>query len=278
MLFYVIFICFKWAACQWYHSTISEQLNMQIHASLPEHTYWKSASSKYPEKKSDFSFTQQPPHSVHHSGPHTPVQSAALLFLSSHLWFISDWCTANVQTVGLQFDSGYYVDMFFNLEIMIHALCGGTVRDYDKVMRHGGHLLYHLLPQCWWNSVQSFFYVKLMQLHKVSCLLWTNVFSQKPKASIDCSDPVPSPLFNIYACSFFPTVSELPFRIRTLNCHWTEYKSGTKLELIKQLRVNDGCNIFSSPYRLWRDPFYTVRNIGTMSLFQAKILSIVCQY
>lgn len=140
---------------------------MQIDACLREHTCWKSASSKQPEKKSDFSFTQQPPHSVHHSGPRTPVQRAALLFLSSHLWFISDWCMANVQTVGLQFDSGYYMDMFFNLEIMIHVLCGGTVRDYDKVIHETRRPSF--IPPA--SSV-------LMEQCSVSLLCQTNAASQ----------------------------------------------------------------------------------------------------
>lgn len=113
---------------------------MQIHASKPKHTCWnplvwpKSASSE-----------QQ-------SGPRTPVQSVGLLFLSSHLRFISNGCMANAQSAGLLFDSWCYLDLFHSLT----AICV-CVREKERFidfecplhhnqpsLRHHSHL-FHVL-------------------------------------------------------------------------------------------------------------------------------------
>lgn len=82
---------------------------------------------KKPPKKTQraAAFIQQAPCSVHHSGPRTPVQSAGALFLSSNLWFISNGCMSNIQSIGLLFDSGLYLVVLHNLKMSTTiCMCG----------------------------------------------------------------------------------------------------------------------------------------------------------
>lgn len=94
---------------------------------------------------------------------------------------------ANAQTVGLLFDSGYYLDMFHNLKMMTAirmcvcvCLCC-TERDFDcpllctqLLKRHYSHLLY--IPSASSVLVEPCSVILLcqtMQLQTVSRLPWT---------------------------------------------------------------------------------------------------------